>query len=159
MTLTGPYTAEQRLSAISTAALLTGVNLNRLGGNNRRLTFTIRPESDAFRAWDLHKPRRKAAVCWHGHALFMAYLFRILPSATLRTCHATYHGAQEFLDNYQSTAYHAGPLFPRGWRGWEYAAQCRCWQSNTFTAPARKIDHRTILRIVEGGLAHDTKRQ
>lgn len=153
MTLTGPYTAAQRHTAIATAARLTGVRLNNAHTNGRRVCFTLRPHSDTFRAWNLDKNRRKAAVCWHGHALFMAYLFRFLPAARLQTCHATYKGARDFLDNYQITGGHDGPLSIGGpaWRymnQWAYANQCHCWQSRTFVPP---VDHTTILRIVEGG--------
>ena len=49
------------------------------------------------------KPRRVAAVCWHGHRDFMRAVFDINPDARLKSALADYRGRDDFERHYQST--------------------------------------------------------
>lgn len=49
------------------------------------------------------RPRRIAAVCWHGHRDFMRALFRLAPEARIKTAIADYRGAGDFERRFRST--------------------------------------------------------
>jgi hypothetical protein len=79
-------------------------------------TFTLRPDrstADADgncrhqreSAGYMSDGRRVHAVCWHGHADFMALVFRADPVARFETAFATYDGVRDFADNYRQTAW------------------------------------------------------
>lgn len=72
--------------------------------------------------------RRVHAVCWHGHADFMALVFRADPAARFETAFATYAGIADFARNYRETAYRniGAPIAPVS-----AASACRCGFSDT----------------------------
>jgi hypothetical protein len=43
------------------------------------------------------------AVCWHGHKMFLSRLFWRDPKAEVRTCQATYKGAESFEVSHEET--------------------------------------------------------
>lgn len=49
------------------------------------------------------RPRRVAAVCWHGHRDFLRALFDVNPDARVRTALADYRGREGFEREYLST--------------------------------------------------------
>lgn len=58
--------------------------------------------------------RRLPAACWHAYRDVLAELFIRFPAARVKTIHATYKGAQGFLDEFPDTAYHnvGAPIAP-----------------------------------------------
>ncbi|MFE0099826.1 hypothetical protein [Streptomyces sp. NPDC059009] len=45
-------------------------------------------------------------ACWHAYRDVLARIFFAYPSATVRTCLATYRGIRGFQDHFQATEYH-----------------------------------------------------
>jgi len=53
--------------------------------------------------WHQDKPRRIAAVCWHGHRDFLRALFRLQPDARVKSALADYRGSEDFERSYRAT--------------------------------------------------------
>lgn len=51
----------------------------------------------------VEKPRKIAAVCWHGHREFMRALFARVPSARIKTALADYRGSEDFERTHRRT--------------------------------------------------------
>lgn len=47
--------------------------------------------------------RRIHAVCWHGHAVFMAKIYANVPNAIIRTAFTTYTNASDFFARFADT--------------------------------------------------------
>lgn len=55
-------------------------------------------------AYGNRKPRRIAAVCWHGHRDFMRALYRLAPDMRLKTALADYRHADHFEGTFEETS-------------------------------------------------------
>lgn len=53
--------------------------------------------------WHEDRPRRIAAVCWHGHRAFMRAAFALNPDARIKTVLADYRGADDFERTHEQT--------------------------------------------------------
>lgn len=115
-------------------------------------SFVLRPVtgSDKYRAYSLKqgwrtkqpdifepeerevqflRPRRKAAICWHGHRDFMRDVFAVNPHASIKTCMARYADKFDFERTHERTRTgHTGPYGYGIFSGFgiEYADGCPC---------------------------------
>lgn len=75
--------------------------------------FTLRPTRESYAADHYVRKsdnprltrgyRRVFAVCWHGHAVFMANVFTENPNAQIHTTFTKYTNASDFLARYSTT--------------------------------------------------------
>lgn len=72
---------------------------------------TTQPRTDGYLPYQRHstwaehgkRPRKVAAVCWHGHRDFMRAVFALEPDARIKTALADYRGAEDFERKYHDT--------------------------------------------------------
>lgn len=76
------------------------------------------------------KPHRLRAACWHAYRDFLRELFRLAPTAVVRTSLATYRGAEGFERDFPATyRNNIGSQIEPHW----YGTCCEC----TENAPTR----------------------
>jgi hypothetical protein len=81
-----------------------GCTLYTKASNKDQSGFMLRPTTEEHRAIG-RNGRRKWAVTWEGHKIFMEKVFALNPKATISSCKATYNGLEDFQQKHRGTQY------------------------------------------------------
>jgi hypothetical protein len=81
-----------------------GITLYTKVSNKDQSGFMLRPATEEYRAIG-RGGRRKWAVTWEGHKVFMEKVFDLNPKAVISSCKATYNGLEDFRQKYRDTQY------------------------------------------------------